>query len=53
MSGYEDGDILFLQLAVKFKMKNKNERNRINIEYRNSIHQFKKNENNLQGAFFR
>ena len=40
MPGSEEGDVLFLQLAVVFKMKN--ERKRMNIVYQNSIEQFNK-----------
>lgn len=40
MPGSEEEDILFLHLAVVFKMKN--ERKRMNIVYQNCIEQFNK-----------
>ena len=40
MPGSEEGDILFLHLAIVFKMKN--ERKRMRIVYKNSIEQFNK-----------
>ena len=40
MPSSEEGYILFLHLAVVFKMKN--ERKRMNIVYQNSIEQFNK-----------
>ena len=43
MWGSEEGDILFLQLAVMFKMKKKNEREKI-IEYQNFFENDKKKE---------